>query len=52
MSVDLAFDAEQEAVLASELIGVGYTDDALASALWRRAEKLSGAEFRPEPLLL
>ena len=44
-------DAEDEAVTASELLGLGYTDDALARALWRRSEELSGANFRPAPLL-
>ena len=49
-------DADDEAVLASSLLGLGYTDEALSRALWRRAEQLSGAAFRvpfrPEPLLL
>ena len=43
--------AEGEATRASDLLGLGYRDDALAAGLWREAERLSGKEFRPPPLL-
>ena len=44
-------DAEAEALLASKLLNLGYTDEKLAASLWRRSEVLTGADFRPEPLL-
>ena len=43
--------AEDEAKLASDLLGLGYRDDALAAGLWREAERLSGADFRPAPMV-
>ena len=45
-------DADDEAVLATSLLGFGYTDEKESGALWRRSEQLSGADFRPEPMLL
>jgi len=44
-------DAEREAVVASDLSGLGYHDERLAVALWSEAERLTGSEFRVTPLL-
>jgi hypothetical protein len=44
-------DAEQAAVTASDLSGLGYRDEELAAALWREAERLTGEEFRVVPLM-
>ena len=44
-------DAEKEAVSSSELEGLGYRDERLAAALWREAERLTGAEFSVTPLV-
>lgn len=44
-------DAEKEAVSSSELEGLGYRDERLAAALWREAERLTGAEFGVTPLV-
>jgi len=44
-------DAEKEAVSSSELEGLGYRDERLAAALWREAERLTGADFTVTPLV-
>lgn len=44
-------DAEKEAVSSSDLEGLSYRDERLAAALWREAERLTGAEFSVTPLV-
>jgi hypothetical protein len=38
-------------VSSSDLEGLSYRDERLAAALWREAERLTGAEFSVTPLV-